>query len=146
MLEKKPTIENARRRLGGRPDAATAPSGMSVGAVVSWGGKAAAVVYASGSDVHVLFDKTRMKRAKAGELAAFTGEVPHEVFSIATDANVFFMLAEGQAIRYADDSGALLEARLVEKFRYGALVARPDGTLVAVGFRKLWPIANGLDS
>ena len=30
-----------------------------------------------------------------------------------------------------------------EKCRYGALVAKDDGAVLAVGFRKLWPVAHG---
>jgi hypothetical protein len=42
-------------------------------------------------------------------------------------------------VRYADDAGALIDGKLIEKCRWGALVARDDGAVVAVGFRKLWP-------
>ena len=38
--------------------------------------------------------------------------------------------------------GGLLAGKLVEKCRYGALVVREDGAVVAVGFRKLWPAAT----
>ncbi len=30
----------------------------------------------------------------------------------------------------------------MEKCRYGAIVVTRDGKLVAVGFRKLWPVAG----
>ena len=45
-------------------------------------------------------------------------------------------------MRYADDDRGLRDAKLVEKCRYGALVARDDGTIVAGGFRKLWPATS----
>ena len=61
---------------------------------------------------------------------------------ISADAHVFARLAEGQPVRYADDQGGLLGGKLVEKCRYGALVVRDDGAVVAVGFRKLWPAAS----
>ena len=59
--------------------------------------------------------------------------------ALATDASVFARLGEGDSVRYSDDTGAFRDATLIEKCLYGALVARVDGTIVAVGFRKLWP-------
>lgn len=58
---------------------------------------------------------------------------------LAAEARVFGGMVEGQAIRYADDAGTLMDGKLIEKCRWGALVARDDGAVVAVGFRKLWP-------
>ena len=69
------------------------------------------------------------------------GAAPTALAKIAADAHIFSRLAEGEQIRYADDSGGLLAGKLVEKCRYGALVVRDDGAVVAVGFRKLWPAA-----
>ena len=67
------------------------------------------------------------------------GEVAIELEKIAGDARLFGQLAEGQPVRYADDAGALVNGKVVEKCRWGALVLRDDGAVVAVGFRKLWP-------
>jgi len=36
-----------------------------------------------------------------------------------------------------------VNGKVVEKCRWGALVLREDGAVVAVGFRKLWPSPTG---
>jgi hypothetical protein len=101
--------------------------------------RAAVVVYAGADEVHVLVDPVRLRRLPASQLALFDGEVEEELARLSADARVFAMLAEGQPIRYADDGGALIDGKLIEKCRWGALVAREDGAVIAVGFRKLWP-------
>ena len=87
----------------------------------------------------MLLDAVRLRRLQAGEVAAPEGAIEDDLTRLAADAQVFGLLVEGQTIRYADDSGALVDGRLVEKCRWGALVARHDGAVVAVGFRKRWP-------
>ncbi len=144
LLEKKPTLENARARLGGKATGGAPIGGRSPGCIVLLGDKPAAIVFASDVEVHVLLDATargaRMRKARLAEVTLYSGEIPAELASIADDASVFALLAEGQQVRYADDTGALREAKLVEKCRYGALVARDDGTIVAVGFRNVHPV------
>lgn len=66
-----------------------------------------------------------------------------EIEAIAGDARLFGQIVEGQAVRYADEAGALVQGVVIEKCRWGALVRRLDGVVVAVGFRKLWPAASG---
>ena len=143
----KPTLEGARQRLGGRPADGPPFSDKRPGCIVLCGDGPGAIVYASDIEVHVLIDATprggRMRRVTVKDVTAFTGEVPEGLASVADDARVFAMLAENQHIRYADEAGTLRAAKLVEKCRYGALVARDDGTIVAVGFRKLWPAQRG---
>lgn len=141
---KKPSIEVARSRLGGKLDAGPPPAGFAAGRIVSFalpGGRrrAAVVVYAGSDEIHVLLDPIRLRRLQPDELGAQDGPVDDEMHKIAADARLFGMLAEGQPIRYADDAGALVDGKLIEKCRWGALVARADGAVVAVGFRKLWP-------
>lgn len=99
----------------------------------------AVVVHANASEAHVLVDGVRLRRVSPAALSLHDGEPPHDLASIAADARVFSTLNEGQAVRYADDAGSLLGGKLVEKCRYGALIVRDDGAVVAVGFRKLWP-------
>lgn len=144
---KKPSIEAARSRLGGKLDGGPPPPGFAPGRVVSFtlpGGRrrAAVVVYAGGDEIHVLLDPIRLRRMQPGEIDAHEGPVDDEMTKLAADAQLFGLLVEGQSIRYADDAGALVDGKLIEKCRWGALVARDDGAVVAVGFRKLWPAPN----
>lgn len=144
VVGKKPTIEAARSRLGGRLDAGPPPPGFAPGRIVSFAlvsgrRRAAIVVYAGGDEIHVLLDPIRLRRLQPDEIGAHEGPIDEEMTKLAADAHVFGVLVEGQSVRYADDGGALVDGKLMEKCRWGALVARDDGAIVAVGFRKLWP-------
>lgn len=146
---KKPSIDAARARLGGKLDVSIGtPPGLAPGSIVTFAlarGRrlAAIVIYAGTDEVHVLLDPIRLRRTPAAELEPFSGDVDDELTRLAADARVFGLLPEGQPVRYADDAGTLLDGKLVEKCRWGALVVRDDGAVVAVGFRKLWPIPAG---
>lgn len=169
-LPKTQSVDVARVRLGGRIDALEhAPRSLSPGAPVAFlrrsrGADLAAslaeltgvisesgpqerqvgvVVFASAEEVHVLLDETHLRRLPAADVEAHAGPVDPALEKIAGDARVFASLVERQSIRYATEAGELLEGRLIEKCRWGALVLRADGSIVAVGFRKLWPAPNG---
>ena len=51
-------------------------------------------------------------------------------------------LRERQFVECRGKDGAWFEAYLVEKCRFGALVAREDGSIVAVGFEAVRPAAE----
>lgn len=141
---KRPSIEVARTRLGGRLDAGPPPPGFAPGRVVSFAlpsgrRRTAVVVYAGADEIHVLLDPVRLRRLQPGEIGAAEGAIDDEMTKLAGDAHVFGLLVEGQPVRYTDGGGALVDGMLIEKCRWGALVARDDGAVVAVGFRKLWP-------
>lgn len=150
VAEAKPSLDDARNRLGGRTsDEMPGPPGIAPGVIVQVlandGSKhIAVVVFANPQEVHVLIDGTKLRRVPPAAVEPNEGalETPVMLTKIADDAHVFARLSEGQPVRYADDTGGLLGGKLVEKCRYGALVVREDGAVVAVGFRKLWPAAN----
>ncbi len=146
--KKKPSIDAARARLGGRAknDGPPAP-GVTPGTIVTARDAAVGVVvFASAREAHVLFDRSRLRRLTPEDVTAHDGEPPGELGRVAAEARVFWLLVEGQAVRYADHTGVLREGKLVEKCRYGALVLRDDGAIVAVGFRKLWPAPSTGDA
>src|SRR5690606_6751799 len=103
------------------------------------------IVFASRSEVHVLLDGIRLRRLAPTDLTIGKDAAANEIEleKIAGDARLFGQLVEGQLVRYAEDSGHLVTGRVVEKCRWGALVLRDDGAVVAVGFRKLWPSPAG---
>jgi len=144
---KKPSLDDARNRLGGRTtNEQKAAPGIIPGRlvkVVATGGAEhiAVVVFANADEVHILVDGTKLRRVPPAAVDLHDGAAPSALAKIAADAHIFSRLAEGEQVRYADDSGGLLAGKLVEKCRYGALVVREDGAVVAVGFRKLWPAA-----
>ena len=143
--KKKPSIDAARERLGGRITSEdTPPSGIALGLVVGVAGKQGkivpgVVIFASRAEVHVLLDGVRLRRVQPDAVRPFVGEVPFALSKIVGDAQLFARLVEGESVRYAGDDGHLVLAKVVEKCRWGALVAREDGAVIAVGFRKLWP-------
>ncbi|MBX3191492.1 MAG: hypothetical protein KF819_31140 [Labilithrix sp.] len=142
---KKPSLDDARARLGGKTASdSPAPPGIVPGRVValtttSGAQIVAVVVHATATEAHVLVDGVRLRRVAPSALTLHDGDPPEDLAKIAVDARVFGTLSEGQPVRYADDAGALLGGKLVEKCRYGALIVRDDGAVIAVGFRKLWP-------
>jgi hypothetical protein len=146
--DKKPSLDDARNRLGGRTtDEKPAPPGIGPGSIVrvvanDASKHVAVVVFANATEIHVLIDGTKLRRVPPAAVELNEGVTPNALSKIAADAHVFARLAEGQPVRYADDAGGLLGGKLVEKCRYGALVVRDDGAVVAVGFRKLWPASN----
>ncbi len=149
---KKPSLDDARNRLGGRTtDEEPAPPGIAPGKVVRVFANdgeehIAVVVFANAEEIHILVDGTRLRRVPPPAVHGYEGVTPASLVKIAADAHIFDRLSEGQQIRYADDSGGLLNGKLVEKCRYGALVVREDGAVVAVGFRKLWPASSSSSS
>jgi hypothetical protein len=62
---------------------------------------------------------------------------------VSSDALVFSALQEGDLVRFNTFGDRHDEGSIVEKCRFGALVKRADGSIVGVGFQKLWPIADG---
>lgn len=151
LAKKKPSIDAARDRLGGRLTSEdVSPPGIALGLVVGVakspgkdGTKGSIipgiVIYASRAEVHVLLDGVRLRRVQPDSVRPFVGEVSLALSKIAGDATLFANLVEGDSVRYAGDDGTLVMAKVVEKCRWGALVAREDGAVIAVGFRKLWP-------
>ena len=141
VLPKKPSIDAARTRLGGTALGHAQPPGLAPGVVVQFEEDGEGVViFASIIEVHVLLDPQRMRRFAPAELAVHEGG--HDLGYLATDAKIFGMLHDGQAIRYAGDDGTMVDGVIAEKCRWGALIQRGDGTVLAIGFRKLWPRAG----
>lgn len=143
-VQQKPSVDAARARLGGRlTKGDVPPPGFAPGVVVRVGARVTGVVvYGSASEIHVLLDGARLRRVAPADLA-IEDVTPGPLAGLSADARVFAQIAEGQAVRYADESGRLVDGKLVEKCRWGALVLRGDNSVVAVGFRKLWPAPSG---
>ncbi len=144
VLPRKPSIDAARTRLGGTAQGHALPPGLAPGVVVRFGpddDERGVVIFASIIEVHVLLDPSRMRRFPPAELEVHQGA--HAFEELATDAKIFGMLHDGQAIRYAVDGGTMIDGIVAEKCRWGAIITRDDDDIVvAVGFRKLWPRAS----
>jgi hypothetical protein len=136
----RPTIDSARRRLGGRPRAPSArPPGSFVRATLSDGTQCAGVIlWAAGDTCDVWFDDSLARRTRAEVVTPLEGPVPERLWRVSAEMRVFATLVEGDLVRWQRGT-SVAEGCIVEKCRYGAIVVTRDGKLVAVGFRKLWP-------
>lgn len=135
-----PTVEAARKNLGGR-----GMTGEGAGCIVALPGvgglqAVGVVLYASATDLDVWIDEGIVRRVRPEDAESFQGVVSEELLALAADARLFATLREGQRVRYQVSPETLVEGDIVEKCRYGALVLGLDGKLMAVGFRKLWPV------
>ncbi len=136
-----PTIDAVRKRLGGRKS-----SEPGVGRIVEvptegGGRRAGVVLFAEGESLYVWVAEGIVRKTPRDK--ARDAEAP-ELTSLADDARVFAALNEGEAVRFAREDGVFGEGVLAEKCRFGALVARGDGSVVGVGFRRVWPSDHGV--
>jgi hypothetical protein len=84
-----------------------------------------------------LVRRTRSDKVFAIDVSA--REVSDATLRAASDARVFGAIERGARVLYDAGDGRVAEGLLVERCRYGGLVARDDGAVMAVGFRRLWP-------
>jgi hypothetical protein len=131
-----PTVDAVRRRLGGR--ASTEPGAGELVAVARDQGAARAgvVLFVHGDDLDVWLSGGVVRRTRRSRVVT-TAEADDDLLSIAHAARIFAALAEGQRVCYQHESG-VGEGDLIEKCRFGALIERGDGTVLGVGFRRLW--------
>ncbi|HSN98099.1 MAG TPA: hypothetical protein VLS89_07360 [Candidatus Nanopelagicales bacterium] len=145
----KPTVDEVRKRLGGR--ASTGPGAGELVTLTTPGGDElpGVVLFSSADDIDIWVEQPGaavaaalgagvVRRARRADVTPLRAPSSKDLDAVAADARVFGALREGQRIHYAVDGG-LSEGTLVEKCRYGALVERDDGSLLGVGFRRLWP-------
>jgi hypothetical protein len=133
----RPTVDTVRRRLGGR--ASTEPGAGELVCFPDERGleRAGVVVFVRGEDLDVWLTGDLVRRVRRPDARPMDGVIPDGLLAVARDALAFAELREGQRVRYQHASG-LGEGALVEKCRFGALVERSDGTVLGVGFRRLW--------
>lgn len=136
-------LERARQRLGGE-----ALSNVGAGRLVElyFEGKPPAmgvVLHQTEREVDVWLGATVVRRTRiesAVPVDSTTREISNEMLKAAAEARVFGAIERGRPVLYDAGGGAVAEGRVVERCRYGALVARPDGSVLAIGFRRLWPV------
>jgi hypothetical protein len=133
-----PTLARARAKLGG-----AATSFHEAGTIVTVkGSDLRGVVLGGDADTcDVWFEANAVKRVRRDRLVRGGAGDDGELARMRNDALVFASLEPNQ--RVAFDAGGGTEAGvLFEKCRWGGLVARADGTIVAIGFRRIWPAAG----
>ncbi len=130
-------VDAARRQLGGR-----AQSDDGVGDLVGFAdergqARVGVVLFVAGDDLSVWTPTSGIVRPlHRSETAPADTVVPADLAAVAEAARRFARLAEGERVRYRD-AGGEGEGVLVEKCRFGALIARSDGSIVAVGFARV---------
>jgi hypothetical protein len=135
------SIEAVRARLGGR-----ARSDLQAGRVVCFldTGATGVVLFCHGDEVHVFSNAGWVRRTTANLLSQ-VHEPAADLHAVANDVRMFAALEEGNRVRFQDLSG-MAQGTLIEKCRYGAVVRRDDATVMGVGFRRIWPLANPSDT
>ena len=118
------TLARAREKLGGR-----VTSHGRGGEIVRIGEEAGVVVWSDEAQCDVWIGDDRIKRVRADEATAAAEAV---MLDVAADARAFATLEEGARVVFDEK----VAGRLLEKCRWGALVARDDGRIFAVGFRR----------
>lgn len=135
-----PTLDAMRSRLGGRSaPGALREAGQIVGVVDQVDTRAAVVLGADETSVEAWLSDTEVRRVPRASLVPFPGEPDADVVRRSGEALVFARLAEGDAVRFLTPNGAADRGRLREKCRFGAIVEREDGALVAVGLAAVEP-------
>jgi hypothetical protein len=141
----RPSLDSARRRLGGKPAApSTRAPGLAVQVALRDGTRHRGIVlWASEHDCDVWLEDGVARRVRASAVRPYGGAVPERLARISAEARLFAMLVPGERVRWQrstpSDSGTAGEGCIVEKCRYGAILVTRDGRLIAVGFRRLWP-------
>ena len=127
-----PTVDAARKRLGGRGE-----SDPGAGDLVAFeGDRLGVVLFVKGEDLEVWIDDGLVRRIRRGSTRAADAAISKQLSDVADVARSFANLSEGARVRYRDDVRTA-EGTLVEKCRFGALIERADGSIVAVGFRRV---------
>jgi hypothetical protein len=133
------SIEAARRKLGGRAvDSCRALGSLVQGTLRDGAHRTGVILWASPTHADVWFDDGIARRVRSTVVTGYAGPLPACLGMIVAEVRIFASLGEGDRVRW-DRSGEVAAGCIVEKCRYGAIVLTPDGRLVAVGFRRLWP-------
>jgi hypothetical protein len=93
--------------------------------------------------IDVVLEGGFVRRTSPSKCVHHAGEIAPGVRALADDVRVFASLREGDEVCYEPPRGPPEHGKLLEKCRFGGLVGTRDGRVLAVGFRKLTPIANG---
>jgi hypothetical protein len=131
-------VDAARAKLGGRER-----SDPGAGDLVAFTDDAAqsrlgVTLFVRGDTLFVWTPAGFVRELPRAATQAVDAAIPAELTSIAESARAFAALNEGDRVQYRDATG-VGEGTLAEKCRFGALVARDDGSVVAIGFARVGP-------
>lgn len=137
------TIDAARERLGGRGTSDGEVGGL-VRVPSAPGAPVGVVLFRSEGKLDVWTGDGRVRRLPEDAVHEVSrADVPEALRAAAARVRDFAALREGAPVRFERREGTVEDAVLLEKHRYGGLVRRED-RVVAVGFRRLWPVPRDL--
>jgi hypothetical protein len=138
-------LDAARARLGGRA-ASDAGVGDLVGFVDEGGqGRLGVTLFVRGDELSVWTSAGFVRQLPRAETRAVDAAIPADLAKVSEAARRFAQLAEGDRVACRDGESEGV-GKLVEKCRFGAVVARDDGSLVAVGFARVAALEPGSDA
>jgi hypothetical protein len=129
-----PTVDAGRKRLGGRASTEAGAGEL----VLLRDQRNGVVLFVRGDQLDVWTEGDVVRRVRRADVRPFEGAASPDLLAVAADARIFAVLREGERVGFQHEAGPG-EGTLVEKCRFGALVERGDGTVLAVGFRRLSP-------
>lgn len=134
---RKPTLEKMRQRLGGPRDEAGALRERE-GTLWTYKGEAALVLHegpATGA-VDLWLGEGRAVRGNSRDLAPLTTPASPAMSQTAADLRVFLDLLLDSRVTFLTADGAILRGKLIERCRFGGLVALDEGAVLGVGFAR----------
>ena len=127
-IDPRMTLARAREKLGGRV-ASHASDRFLGGEIVRTGEHVGVVLWSDDVHCDVWIGDDAVKRVARGDVEPASSL---ELAKVADDARAFAALQEGAHVVFDET----ITGKLVEKCRWGGLVARDDGRIFAVGFRR----------
>jgi hypothetical protein len=135
-------VDAVRERLGGRAES-LAGIGEIVRINTPGHERSGVVLFASEDRFDVWIGAGQVLRVARSDVEPFESQPPRELLVVSSDARVFSRLQEGEQVHFEPTAVKHDEGTVAEKCRYGALVRRADGSIVGVGFQRLWPAGTG---
>lgn len=127
-------IARLRARLGGAIEVACERAGDVV--VVADDGAAGVVLDADATHAHVWLGEGRVRRVGLERLSPSDLALEPSFAEISRRARELSELREGERVRFRDHGRPEI-GTVAERCRFGAIVARADGSMVGVGFTRL---------
>jgi hypothetical protein len=124
------TLARARERLGGRVSA-HGDAGAVVEVERGDHAEIGVVLWSDAQWCDVWLGDDITKRTRSDSVTAAKAPAGSPMARASTAARAFASLEEGQNVRFDGEEG-----RLIEKCRWGALVALVNGKILAVGFHR----------
>lgn len=131
----KPTLETMRQRLGGPRDEDGTPRPRE-GGFGAYKGDAVVVLHEDPRTgrVDLWLGAGRAVRANGDELSPLTEPAEAALQRVAADLRVYLALARDARVTFLTADGQIRRGKLIERCRFGGLVALDEGAVLGVGF------------